>query len=134
MGVIVIIVLLVFSFLWNWLILWIGAKIIGSKEGSLKNCAILIGINYAVIGVVLGFLAFGDLFNSLIFGLLCLAVTAGAMWLLFNITMSILDISFWNCVALCVVTWGLNWFGSFLLGKLGSILPGMVVVAVCGLG
>ncbi len=128
MVVVGVIVSLVLAFLWNWLVLWVGAKIIDSKEVSWRNCAILTVIGFAVVGVLIGFCALGTIFDSFLFGLLCLAAFVAGFWVLVRVTMNVLDITFWDCVGLCAVTWGLGWFASFLLGKLEGILPGVQAV------
>ena len=129
MNVVLVIVLgivsLVLGFLWSWLILWVGAKIIGSKEGSWRNCAILTGIYFAVFGVFIGLCALAALLDSFFSVLLWLAAAIAVTWFLIRVTMNILDITFLNCVALIIVTWGLDWFASFVLGRLVGILPGV---------
>ena len=127
MIVVEVIVFLVLAFFWNWLVLWVGAKAVDSTEGSWRNCAILTGISFAVLVALCGFCALGAIFDSFLFGLLCLAALIVALWFLVRITMNRLDITLWSCMVLCVVTWCIDGFASFLLGKLEGFLPGVQV-------
>ena len=128
MVVIGVIVSIMLTFLYSWVILKAGAYIIGSKEGSWKNCAILNTISFVVVGVLIGLGLLASQGPGLFITLLYFALVIGAVWFLIRVTMNILDITFGNYVALEIVTWGLNWFASFLLGKLEGILPGMRMI------
>lgn len=119
----------VLTFLWSCVILKAGAYIIGSKEGTWKNCAILNGIGFLAIGVLLGCGYIANQGPSLLVTLLYFALVIGAIWLLVRVTMNILDISLGSCLMLQVVTWGLVRLVSFLLGKLENVVPGMRMVS-----
>ena len=123
-----VIVSIVLTFLWSWVILKTGAYIIGSKQGTWKNCALLNMINFVVVGVLIGLGLLAAEGPGLFITLLYFALVIGAIWFMIQVTMNILDITFGNCVMLEIVMWGLNWFASFLLGKLEGILPGMRMV------
>ena len=128
MFVLGLIVSLCIAFIWSWFVLWVGAKIVGSREATGKNCAILAGIGFAVAAALVLICALGAVFNSFLFVLVCLAAVVGAIWFMFRLTMSILNISFGNCVMLCFVTWGLDVSASLLLRKLEGVLPGMTII------
>ena len=128
MIVIEILVSIIFVFLWNWLVLWVGAKVIGSKEGSWRNCAILTGVGFAIGAIIIGFCALSAIYDFFLMGLLGLAAFIGALWFLARITMNVLDISFWGFVGLCGVTMGVDWFASFLLDKLECIFFDVQIV------
>jgi hypothetical protein len=116
------IISLVLSLLWTWLLLRVGAQVVGSKEGSWKNCAILIGSFWAVAAAVIFLAIITSSFNSFIF-MLFLIITLFLVY--FYLAMKILDISFLDSVGLAILTGGFNWFVFFLLGKLEGILPGV---------
>jgi len=128
MIVISIIVSIVLTFLSAWVIMKLGTYIIGSKEGTWKNCALLNTINYGVIAILIGLGLITAQGPGFFIMLLYFALVIGAIWFMFRVTMNILDITFGNCIMLEIVMWGLSWFAAFLLGKLEVILPGMQIL------
>ena len=128
MIVLTVIVTLILSFLWNTVILYAGARIIGSENCTWKTCAGLVAAGFAVSAVLLGIAALSTLAGSLILSLLNLVALIWAIWYLFRLTMNTLDISFWGCIGLSCVMSGLNWVASFLIGMLETILPGISII------
>ena len=116
------IISLVLSFLWTWLLIWVGAQIVGSKEGSWKNSALLIGSFWAIAIAVI-FLAIVTSAFKYFFSLPLLVIFL--LWVFFYLTMKLFDITFLDSVGLVLLTGGFNWVVFFLLGKLEGILPGV---------
>ena len=131
MLVIGIIVSVIFNFLWSWMLLKAGAFVIGSKTGTWVNCAVLNAINFAVAGVLIGFALLVAQGPGLFIALLFFAALIGGIWLMVRATMSILSISFMDCIMLEILIWGFNGIASFLLSKLASVLPGMHMLTSC---
>ncbi len=129
MNAVAIILSLIVAFLWNWLVLWLGAKIIGSKEGSWKNCATLIGLGFAVVAGLIGLAFVGAAFDVLFLDLLIMGALVAGLVFLFRVTMNVLDIGFWNCVGLGLITSSLDWAASFVFEKLEGVFPALSAIS-----
>jgi len=125
MWILRIIVSVVMSFLWAWLVLWLGAKLMQIREGSWKNCAIVIGIQYLAGGVLAVVCLPAIFFQSPLTSFLAVAGIISAIIFLFWITMRVLNIGFGTCFLLCLLIWALDYAGSFAWGALANVAPSL---------
>lgn len=108
------------SFVFTWILLWLGTKVIDTDQGSWRNCAKIAATAYAAgffgfIGALLGAVFNLDLIP---FVFSCVAIVY-----LVGITMEILEIGVPQTIGLYVVVVLINWAVSWVLGMIGAKLP-----------